>query len=162
MPRKPKANSSEIEMGATLEPEKPKIMLDEITRLAEEVDALNKEEESQPKGRRKATERRGSGTLVDPEVIPPTVEPDPEFEFMVKHGAGEGINFLKKKMNLMDPGITTKTKVGEAITRMIGRIQPVESSWFTDLLTIAGYLLFWFLVGRQDPPEPKQLEGHTE
>lgn len=117
------------------------IDLDEVLKLAREADEQAKAEPEPAKKKRvKAEPTNGQAA---PEVV--VIEPDPEFVSMCQWGVGAGVDFMKLRLDWSDPGIHWKEKVAFIAARIVQRIQPMQPSLTTDLITIGGYAALWAL-----------------
>jgi hypothetical protein len=88
---------------------------------------------------------------VEPEVVAPL---DPEFEAMLTFGASQGIDLMKDKLELMEPGNTVRDGVGKCLARIIGRLKPMQPGPVSDVVQIVGYLGVWVIVGRDWSAKP--------
>jgi hypothetical protein len=73
---------------------------------------------------------------------------DPEFEAMIVHGASQGIDLMRDKLELMEPGDTLRQNVGKCLAKLVTRLKPMKEGPLSDVVTIAGYLGTWALCGR--------------
>jgi len=128
------------------------INLDDIERLAREIDEINSRQSEPSSGKKKKGGTRSEKTSdnkedpIEPEIIPP----DPEFIFMIKHGSNLGVDFMKEQLDLIEPGATTREKLGICCARLAIKLTPIgEDTVVSNLACIAGYLGFWILVGRK-------------
>ena len=142
--------------------EKPssEIDLDDVLRMAREADERAKSEEPEPK--KKGT-RRPPKDGPEPPPQPEVIEPDPEFVSMCQWGVGAGVDFMSLRLDWSDPGIHWKEKVSFLCARIIQRIQPMEPSLTTDLITVGGYTLLWALpnVTAQRAIKRTRKDTHT-
>jgi hypothetical protein len=69
---------------------------------------------------------------------------DPEFIEMLKNVFVEGgVEQAKTLFKWTDPGEQWKEKVGFCVAKLANRIKPMQDSWITDVVTIAGYVGLW-------------------
>lgn len=124
--------------------------LDEITRLAEQVDnEILLEDEARPKFKRKAKAEKADSSSALEAKAPENV-PDPEFEVLLMFGTSKGIDVMKDTFNLVEPGQMTRKKIASACARLIARIQPMQPGPLADVVVIAGYLGLWVATGRKE------------
>lgn len=135
------------------------IDLAEIERIASELDA-EADDPIPVKKTRKKTVRLKSAPVAATEE--PAAEPgevvaviDPEFESMLIHGASQGIDLMRDKLELMEPGDTLRENVGRCLAKLVARLKPMKEGPMSDVVTIAGYLGVWALCGRDWSKKPE-------
>jgi hypothetical protein len=143
------------------------IDVNEILRLAREVDA-NAQEEPEEKENKKRGARKKKGT--EPRAVlpdePVLIITDPEFEAMIQWGVSTGVDVCIEKLDWSEPGKHWREKVSVMLSRLIQRVQPMANSWVTDLITLGGYTALWVVpnvsTGGRTSPAPHRDNGNRQ
>lgn len=121
------------------------IDIDEIIRLASDVDDATKDE-PEPKRTRKVRVSSGKDDSQSETAAPVVViQPDPEFVEMVQWGVETGVDFARMKLDWSEPGKQWREKVSVIIARLVQRISPVQPGPMADLITLSGYCALWII-----------------
>lgn len=127
-----------------------------IDAIAADLDAMA-DEPAKPKRKRAAVKKPTADA--PPSADAPKVEAPPvvdeDFKLMVVHGVGQGIDVMRDKLELMEPGDTVRTNVGKCVARLLERIKPMEAGPMSDAVQIVGYLGLWALFGKDWTKKPE-------
>jgi hypothetical protein len=144
-------------MNETTNPSVPslEVNLGDIEAIAAGLDAQAEESTTigkrTPKKRTVRLKTQAPAPQGEGEAQPVTEAPaplDPEFEAMIIHGASQGIDLMRDKLELMEPGDTLRQNVGKCLAKLVTRLKPMKEGPLSDVVTIAGYLGTWALCGR--------------
>lgn len=134
-----------------------------IDAIAADLDAMA-DEPVKPK-RKRAFKKVVASTANEPSTDAPKTETlppmDEDFKAMIVSGVGQGIDFIRDGMELMEPGEGVRENVGKCVAKLLERIKPMQAGPITDVIMIVGYLGVWVLVGKDWSKKKEEVRNVT-